>query len=87
MRPRIVHARHPNFRYDNYARRRQVKTGYFLNEVLPGLLPNNAAALIAFTNDDLYPDESMNYVFGQASFDRRVGIWSLVASTHRVGTL
>jgi archaemetzincin len=41
------------------------------------LLPTDAAALIAFTADDLYPDESMNYVFGQASYDKRVGVWSL----------
>src|SRR5690606_25214957 len=26
---------------------------------------------------DLFPNESMNYVFGQASFDARVGVWSL----------
>jgi len=37
----------------------------------------DAAALIAFTIDDLYPDETMNYVFGQASLENRVGVWSL----------
>jgi archaemetzincin len=41
------------------------------------MLPNDAAALIAFTNEDLYPDNSMNYVFGQASLENRVGVWSL----------
>ncbi|MBK9768977.1 MAG: hypothetical protein IPP63_19310 [Chloracidobacterium sp.] len=37
----------------------------------------DASALIAFTVDDLYPNETMNYVFGQASLEDRVGVWSL----------
>lgn len=41
------------------------------------MLPSDAAALIAFTTDDLYPNEAMNYVFGQASLEARVGVWSL----------
>lgn len=57
--------------------KRRLRTGYFLDEVLPKLLPPDGAALIAFTPEDLYPDASMNYVFGQASFDKNVGIWSL----------
>jgi archaemetzincin len=76
MPARTITVPYPNFRYNEYIHRRQLKTGYFLNDILPKLLPSDAAALIAFTNDDLYPDESMNYVFGQGSFDARVGIWS-----------
>lgn len=56
---------------------RQVKSGYILQNLLVPALPNDAAALIAFTNEDLFPDETMNYVFGQASLDQRVGVWSL----------
>lgn len=56
---------------------KQLRTGYFLEKVLPQILPKNAAALIAFTSEDLYPDESMSYVFGQASLEKRVGVWSL----------
>lgn len=67
----------PNVRYNNYLHSRQVKTGYILKEVLPKILPADAAALIAFTASDLSPDESMNYVFGQASMEDRVGVWSL----------
>lgn len=69
----------PNPKDSRYGRNaaRQVRTGYFLNDLLPKLLPADAAALIAFTTEDLYPDESMNYVFGQASFEKRVGVWSL----------
>jgi len=77
MPQRAFTAAYPYVRFNDLMHSRQVKTGYILNEVLPPLLPNDAAALIAFTADDLYPDESMNYVFGQASFEKRVGVWSL----------
>ena len=33
--------------------------------------------MIAFTTQDLFPDEKWNFVFGQASLQRRVGLWSL----------
>jgi archaemetzincin len=55
----------------------QIKTAYFLNDILPKLLPDDAAAFICFTNFDLCPDENWNYVFGQATFEHRVGVWSL----------
>jgi archaemetzincin len=67
----------PNIRQNKFTKTRQVKTGYLLNDVLKPLLPVDAAALIAFTSEDLYPNESMNYVFGQASLSERVGLWSL----------
>ena len=56
---------------------RQVRTGFIMDSILMPLLPDDAAALIAFTNDDLFPDASMSYVFGQASLGDRVGVWSL----------
>jgi len=56
---------------------KQIKTGYFLEVLLPKLLPADAAAFICFTNYDLYPDENWNFVFGQASLQNRVGVWSL----------
>ncbi len=55
----------------------QIKAGYITLEVLRPALPPDAAALIGFTATDLYPDETMNYVFGQASLEARVGVWSL----------
>lgn len=58
-------------------RHRQIKSGYFLDELLPKMLPNDAAAFICFTNFDLFPDENWNYVFGQANLQTRVGVWSL----------
>lgn len=66
-----------NMRQDRLSKSRQIKTGYILNDILKPMLPADAAALIAFTTDDLYPDESMSYVFGQASLENRVGVWSL----------
>lgn len=56
---------------------RQIRTGYVLTQILMPNLPNDAAALIAFTEQDLYPSADMNYVFGQASLENRVGVWSL----------
>lgn len=56
---------------------KQIKTGYFLENLLPQLLPKDAAAFICFTNYDLYPDENWNFVFGQATLQNRVGVWSL----------
>ena len=56
---------------------RQIKSLYVLNEVLPERLPKDAVALIAFTSSDLYPDDNWNFVFGQASLQQRVGVWSL----------
>lgn len=64
-------------RISRQTHKEQIRTGYLLNDVLKPLLPLDAAAMIAFTADDLYPDESMNYVFGQASMEDRVGVWSL----------
>ncbi|MDI1241739.1 MAG: archaemetzincin [bacterium] len=67
----------PDQRMIDYPQHRQVRSGYFLEKVLPPLLSKDAAALIAFTDEDLYPDTSMFFVFGQASLEKRVGVWSL----------
>jgi archaemetzincin len=56
---------------------KQIRAGYLTMEVLRPALPPDAAALIGFTAHDLYPDETMNFVFGQASLEARVGVWSL----------
>ena len=60
-----------------YRNNLQIKTSHFTDDVLPKLLPEDAAALIAFTNYDLYPEPTWAFVFGQASLDKRVGVWSL----------
>lgn len=66
-----------NFRVHPQWKTRQINAGYVLNEVLLPTLPTDAAALIAFTDRDLYPSADMNFVFGQASLENRVGVWSL----------
>ena len=64
-------------RFNDYLRTRQVRTGFIIDTILRPMLPADAAALVALTDDDLFPDESMSFVFGQASLDGRVGVWSL----------
>lgn len=59
----------------------QLLTRWFLDELLPARLPSDAAALLAFLETDLWPGDGWNYVFGEASFDHPVGVWSL----HRYG--
>jgi archaemetzincin len=39
-------------------------------------LPRAAYALLGITMEDLYPDPSWNFVFGQASLRERVGVYS-----------
>jgi archaemetzincin len=55
----------------------QIHAGNALHNILSPRLPDDAAAYIAFTAVDLYPEESWNFVFGEASLYDRVGIWSL----------
>ena len=67
----------PDQRMIDYPSHRQLRTGYVMDKMLKPVLPADAAALIAFTNEDLYPDSSMYFVFGQASLEDRIGVWSL----------
>ena len=55
----------------------QLLTSYLLGEVLKPRRPENAVAVLGLTTIDLWPGEDWNYVFGQASLDERVGVWSL----------
>lgn len=45
-------------------------------EWMKKMLPSDAYAMLAVTMTDLYPKESWNYVFGQASLKHRVGVFS-----------
>lgn len=56
----------------------QLHTQYILHEVLKPVLPSDAVVLLALCDKDLYPQESWNFVFGQASLKNRVGVWSFV---------
>lgn len=55
----------------------QMHTMVLLNEVLAPNLPANAVCYLGVTMTDLYPEPSWNYVFGQATLDQRVGVYSL----------
>jgi archaemetzincin len=66
-----------NHRVDKFSKITQIRTRFILDEVLQPELPADAAALIAFTNEDLYPEDDVRYVFGQVNIETRVGVWSL----------
>jgi archaemetzincin len=55
----------------------QYRSDYLLDSVLRPSLPNHALCCIGITMEDLYPEESWNFVFGQASLKHRVGVHSL----------
>jgi archaemetzincin len=55
----------------------QILTTWVLYDLLQPRLPENAAAMIALTANDLWPGKGWNFVFGQASTRRRVGVWSI----------
>lgn len=57
---------------------RQYLSTDILHKTLPPLLPKDGLCLLAVTMEDLYPQESWNYVFGHASLKARVGVYSLV---------
>jgi len=55
--------------------RRQILTRDVLRW-LQGRLPEDAFCVLGITMEDLYPDPSWNFVFGEASFRERVGVFS-----------
>jgi archaemetzincin len=62
-------------RLSPWTRRRQLRAPDLL-ALLCSRLPNDVFALAAFTDEDLYPEDSYNFVFGQASQRERVGVFS-----------
>ena len=54
---------------------RQILTGDVL-ALLQQNLPTDAFCVLAITMEDLYPDPTWNFVFGQASLRERVGVFS-----------
>jgi archaemetzincin len=55
----------------------QYHTGTLIDRVLAPRLPSDAVAMLGITLSDLYPEPSWNFVFGEASLDARVGVYSL----------
>jgi archaemetzincin len=61
----------------------QYSTLTLMKSVLLPRLPRDAVCYLGVTMSDLYPDENWNFVFGQASFAERVGVYSLIRYTNR----
>ncbi len=55
----------------------QILSTYVLDQVLIRRVPRDAVAVLALTTSDLWPGEGWNFVFGQASLQSRVGVWSI----------
>ncbi len=55
----------------------QILSTYVIDDVLKPRMPQDAFCLIAFTPSDLWPGQGWNFVFGQASIEDRIGVWSL----------
>ena len=55
----------------------QILTTYVIDKILKPRIPKDAFCFIAFTSSDLWPGEGWNFVFGQASMEDRVGVWSI----------
>ena len=55
----------------------QLNASYILNQVLNDEMPNDGIAMMALTAKDLYPKPEWNFVFGLASYSKRVGVTSI----------
>jgi archaemetzincin len=55
----------------------QLKTSYILYDILLKNIPPDAIVVMAVTAKDLYPSDDWNFVFGQASTKKRVGVSSI----------
>ncbi|MBS0661331.1 MAG: hypothetical protein JSR82_24220 [Verrucomicrobia bacterium] len=63
----------------------QLHSGRLMKKVLKPRRPDDAVAVLGLTAIDLWPGEGWNFVFGEASLQERVGVWSL-ARYGRAGT-
>lgn len=62
-------------RINPYTRNRQILATNVL-AILKKNIPSDAFCILAITMEDLYPEPSWNFVFGQASLSERVGVYS-----------
>ncbi|MGC4069388.1 MAG: archaemetzincin [Polyangiaceae bacterium] len=56
---------------------RQHDTRRILAMLVDSCLPEDAVCALGVTMENLYPEPSWNYVFGEASLEKRVGVYSL----------
>jgi archaemetzincin len=59
-----------------FTNQRQLLSTHILYQILKPNRPADAVAVLAITNEDLWPGKDWNFVFGQASLGDRVGVWS-----------
>ncbi len=62
-------------RKNPFTGKKQILTTDVLNISL-AILPHDACTLLAITMEDLFPEPSWNFVFGQASLSQKVGVFS-----------
>jgi len=62
-------------RINRFTRKPQILAGDVL-DALKGRLPADAFCVLGITMEDLYPEPSWNFVFGQASLRDRAGVYS-----------
>jgi archaemetzincin len=55
----------------------QHHTRRILRDLEDSYLPDDALCVLGVTMEDLYPEPTWNYVFGEATFEKRVGVYSL----------
>ncbi len=55
----------------------QILTSEVIENILKPRMPKDAFCFIAFTSSDLWPGQGWNFVFGQASIEDRIGVWSI----------
>ena len=71
-------------RENSMTNRKQWHTGEMLRW-LKSQLPRDAYGLLAVTMTDLYPGENWNFVFGQATYKNRVGVFSFARFHPQLG--
>lgn len=64
-------------RHNPLQRNLQFSAVYIIDEILEKRKPSDAAAYVGFTATDLWPGDGWNYVFGLATPDNSLGVWSL----------
>ena len=63
------------YRFNQYTNKIQYHSGK-INSKMIKHVPKDAHCLISILIDDLYPSESWNFVFGEALYKKRVGVFS-----------
>lgn len=77
LAPLALNDKNITTRINQYTRKRQILSSDVL-VILRRNLPADAFCVLAITMEDLYPEPSWNFVFGQASLYQRVGVYSFV---------